>query len=155
MRHARQHPVADTGEDTLREAGDDGAGQRFTAGALEFSEHRAGVLGSPRGGGWIARFKSGAYRRETKLAWADDLHDADGVYVLNFEQTVEAARKWFLDAVRESSGEAPRGGSYSVEAAVRDYLKSLENRGVLVLTAANLLRPRCSPNPGQPSPQHF
>jgi len=82
-----------------------------------------------RGGVWIARFKAGPFRRETKLAWADDLHDADGVNVLNYEQAVEKARKWFLDAVRESSGEAPRTGSYTVADAARDYLESLWDRG--------------------------
>ena len=82
-----------------------------------------------RGGRWAARFKSGIFRREKKLGWADDLHDADGVDVLNFEQAVEAARRFFLEAVRESSGESPQSGPYSVESAIHDYLKSLESRG--------------------------
>jgi integrase len=81
-----------------------------------------------RGGVWCARFKAGRFRREAKLAWADDIHDADGVSVLDYEQAVEKARTWFLEAVRESSGEAPRVGPYSVHLAVQDYLKSLEDR---------------------------
>jgi integrase len=84
--------------------------------------------GGHRGGTWIARFKSGPFRREKKLAWADDAHDADGVNVLNYEQALESARKWFLEAVRESSGEIPTSGPYAVADACRDYLDSLLNR---------------------------
>jgi integrase len=81
-----------------------------------------------RGGVWCARFKSGQFRRETKLAWSDDVHDPDGVSILNYDQAVEKARTWFLEKVRESSGEAARVGPYSVHLAAEDYLKSLEDR---------------------------
>jgi integrase len=81
-----------------------------------------------RGGVWCARFKSGKFRRETKLAWADDVHDADGVSVLDYEQAVEKARTWFLEKVRDSSGEAPHVGPYSVRLAVQDYLQSLGDK---------------------------
>lgn len=80
-----------------------------------------------RGGVWCARFKAGKFRHEAKLAWADDIHDADGVSVLDYEQAIEKARTWFLEKVRDSSGEAPRVGPYSVRLAVQDYLKSIED----------------------------
>jgi integrase len=84
--------------------------------------------GGHRGGTWIARFKAGPFRKEKKLSWADDTDDADGVSVLNYEQALESARKWFIDAIRESSGESPQTGPYSVADACRDYLASLEHR---------------------------
>jgi integrase len=81
-----------------------------------------------RGGTWAARFFAENFRREQKLGEADDVHEADGVQILDFEQALEKANRFFLTALTEATGEAPRGGPYSVYVAVQDYLKSLENR---------------------------
>jgi integrase len=81
-----------------------------------------------KGGTWSARFRAGTFRREEKLGDADDDQNADGIQILDFAQAIEAAQKFYRDALKESTGESPRGGSYTVADAVRDYLKSLENR---------------------------
>jgi integrase len=81
-----------------------------------------------RGGTWIARFDAENFRGEQKLGEADDVHDSDGVQILDFTQALDKANRFFLSALTQATGEAPRGGPYSVHVAVQDYLKSLENR---------------------------
>src|SRR6266850_949342 len=63
-----------------------------------------------RGGAWLAKYKSGPFRKEARIGWADDLFDADNVQVFNFEQAQEHARNWFRDAVRDSTGEYVNSG---------------------------------------------
>ena len=82
-----------------------------------------------RGGAWLAKYKSGPFRKEARIGWADDVFDADNVQVLDFEQAQEHARKWFKDAVRESTGEYVHSGPYHVSQAIADYLQSLKHRG--------------------------
>jgi integrase len=78
---------------------------------------------------WVARFDAENLRREEKLGEADDVLDADGMQIFSFAQALEKAQRFFVSALAEATGEMPRGGPYSVADAVRDYLKSLENRG--------------------------
>jgi integrase len=93
---------------------------------------RGRALGYRRGrkfGMWVARFDAENLRREEKLGEADDVLDADGVRIFSFAQALEKAQRFFVSALAEATGEMPRGGPYSVADAVKDYLKSLENRG--------------------------
>jgi integrase len=93
---------------------------------------RGRALGYRRGrkfGMWVARFDAENLRREEKLGEADDVLDADGAQIFSFAQALERAQQFFVSALAEATGEMPRGGPYSVADAVKDYLKSLENRG--------------------------
>jgi integrase len=92
---------------------------------------RGRALGYRRGltgGTWTARFRVGKFRREREVGDADDDQDADGIQILDFEQAIDAAQKFYRQMLKEMSGELPSGGSYTIDDAVRDYLKSLENR---------------------------
>jgi integrase len=96
---------------------------------MPISRGRAlGYRRGQRGGTWIGRFDAEDMRREERLGEADDTLDADGVDILDFAQALEKANLFFRDARTQATGEAPRGGPYSVRAAVTDYLKSLEDR---------------------------
>lgn len=83
------------------------------------------------GGSWTARRrKSDARYEEAKLGAADDIQDGDGIAVLTYWQALEAARKWFHEAVRRDSGLEPVGtGLYSVQMAVTSYLDWYKRRG--------------------------
>jgi integrase len=96
---------------------------------LAVSRGRAlGYRRGRNGGTWIARFDAEHLRREQKLGDADDVLDSDGVQILDYPQALEKANNFFLSALTQATGEAPRGAPYSVHVAVQDYLKSLENR---------------------------
>jgi integrase len=96
---------------------------------LPISRGRAlGYRKGRKGGTWVARFDAEHFRREEKLGEADDVLDADGVQILDYAQALEKANRFFLSALTQATGESPRGGPYSVNVAVQDYLKSLENR---------------------------
>src|SRR5580704_16679891 len=82
---------------------------------------RGRALGYRRGrkfGMWVARFDAENLRREEKLGEADDVLDADGVRIFSFAQALEKAQQFFVSALAEATGEMPRGGPYSVNAAV-------------------------------------
>ncbi len=53
---------------------------------------------------WIARLSRGKGRdREERVGFADDLADADGIAVMDFEQARAAARNWFaVQAIKEA-----------------------------------------------------
>lgn len=83
------------------------------------------------GGSWIVRrfTESGRYA-ESKLGLADDFQDADAVKTLDYCQAQEAARKWYHTETRIEAGiEEPQNGIYTVEDALRDYLKFYEVEG--------------------------
>jgi integrase len=83
------------------------------------------------GGSWIARRRldSGQYR-ESVIALADDLQDADGAEVLDFSQAQAAARRWWLDEQRSEQGLGrARRGPYTVKQACDDYLEDYRRRG--------------------------
>jgi photosystem II stability/assembly factor-like uncharacterized protein len=61
------------------------------------------------GGTWIAKFNAERFRREQKLGVADDVLDSDGVQILDFVQALEKANRFFLSALAQATGEAPRG----------------------------------------------
>src|SRR5438876_3935707 len=68
------------------------------------------------GGTWIARRRDehGLYR-ETKVALADDLQDANGDGILDFSQAQRAARHWWTNQLRLACGLAPPNcGPYTV-----------------------------------------
>jgi len=86
------------------------------------------------GGSWIVRrfMESGRYA-ESKLGLADDFQDADGIKTLNYSQAQEAARKWYHAETRKEAGlEERHDGTYTVDDAMRDYMKnySIEGKGV-------------------------
>ncbi|MDR3450364.1 MAG: site-specific integrase [Alphaproteobacteria bacterium] len=73
-----------------------------------------------------------------RLGVADDAQDADGKTALSFDQAQRAARKWFEEEKRKDSGEEEVfDGTYTVEDALRDYLKyySVEGKGVAFTTS--------------------
>jgi integrase len=82
-----------------------------------------------RGGSWIARFDAEHLRREKKLGQADDVHDSDGVQILDFAEALKKANHFFHEELRNATGELPRTGPYDIAAGIRDYLESLKNNG--------------------------
>jgi len=78
----------------------------------------------------MARYKIEGFRKEEKLALADDILDAEGARILDFARAQEKARTWFLTATTLATGEhvSHRGG-YTVNQCCLDYLKHLERRG--------------------------
>lgn len=98
---------------------------------MPLSQGRAlGYRKGSRGGVWLARYKIEGFRKEEKLALADDILDAEGARVLDFGQAQEKARAWFLTATTLATGEHVTGrGGYTVHQCCLDYLKHLERRG--------------------------
>ena len=98
---------------------------------MPLSQGRAlGYRKGSRGGVWLARYKTEGFRKEEKLALADDILDAEGARVLDFGQAQEKARTWFLTATSLATGEHVSGpGGYTVHQCCLDYLKHLERRG--------------------------
>src|SRR5215469_1008445 len=98
---------------------------------IPLSQGRAlGYRKGRRGGVWLARYKIEGFRKEEKLALADDILDAEGARILDFAQAQERARTWFLSATTLATGEhVSRRGGYSVDQCCQDYLKHLERRG--------------------------
>jgi integrase len=98
---------------------------------VPLSQGRAlGYRKGSRGGVWLARYKIEGFRKEEKLALADDILDAEGARVLDFARAQEKARSWFLSATTLATGEhvSLRGG-YTVTRCCLDYLHHLERRG--------------------------
>jgi integrase len=86
------------------------------------------------GGSWIVRrfTESGRYN-ESKLGFADDFQDADDVKTFDYSQVLKKAREWSESEIRKEAGlEEKQDGEYTVENALRDYLKhySVEGKGV-------------------------
>ena len=98
---------------------------------MPLSQGRAlGYRKGRRGGVWLARYKLEGFRKEEKLALADDILDPDGARVIEFAQAQEKARAWFLNATALATGEHVTGrGGYSVSQCCLDYLQHLERRG--------------------------
>jgi integrase len=98
---------------------------------MPLSQGRAlGYRKGSRGGVWLARYKLEGFRKEEKLALADDILDAEGARVLDFGQAQEKARTWFLTTTTLATGEHVSGrGGYTVNQCCLDYLKHLERRG--------------------------
>ncbi len=84
-----------------------------------------------RGGTWIARHYSNDHgRRYQALGTSDDVVDADGLHVLNFNQAQEAAREWFQLLARKDAGEVlDDAGPYTVAQAMADYIVDYRRRG--------------------------
>jgi integrase len=80
------------------------------------------------GGKWVARHYLGGEDYTTKtLAEADDLADANGVTVLNFDQAVIAARQWGSEREAEERI-AAFGPVITVKIAIREYMEKREKR---------------------------
>ena len=83
------------------------------------------------GGSWIARRRNaeGIYR-ETKLALADDLQNANGGSILDFSRAQQVARKWCIQEQRLAAGIGPAlDGPYTVAGVMADYLQDYRRRG--------------------------
>ena len=52
---------------------------------------------------WTARLDRGRKQLEERLAFADDIEEADGVRVMDFEQARAAARNWCVTQVTEEA----------------------------------------------------
>ena len=98
---------------------------------MPLSQGRAlGYRKGSRGGVWLARYKIEGFRKEEKLALADDILDAEGARILDFGQAQEKARTWFLTATSLATGEyVSDGRGYTVDQCCSDYLKHLQRRG--------------------------
>lgn len=86
------------------------------------------------GGSWIARrfTEAGKYSKQ-KMGVADDFQDADGIKTLNYKQALKQAREWSETGIRVDAGlEEAQSGAYTVDDAMRDYMKhySVEGKGV-------------------------
>ena len=91
--------------------------------AIERSLHVGYYKGS-RGGRWIARRYCGEGRyQETVVGTADDVLDADGRAILDFDQAQAGAREWFHAEVRRAAGEAPDAGPFKVSQVLDTYLE--------------------------------
>ncbi|MCC2663520.1 MAG: integrase family protein [Geminicoccaceae bacterium] len=83
-----------------------------------------GYYKGSRGGRWIARRYCGEGRyHETVVGTADDVLDADGRAILDFDQAQAGAREWFHAEVRRAAGEAPEAGPFTVSQVLDTYLK--------------------------------
>ncbi|HUH84914.1 MAG TPA: hypothetical protein VLX85_09895, partial [Stellaceae bacterium] len=87
------------------------------------------------GGSWVARWYlgGGRYKMEPLTGLADD-HDgdiADGAKLLDCQQARDEAERRYDLFLRIEAGEPekPRGGPYTVEHAMTDYLTELERLG--------------------------
>ena len=91
---------------------------------IEHGRH-IGYRRTPRGGTWVARLYLGSGKyAETRLGTADNITDADEVEVLNWSQTQQAARDWFVRRQREEEGLHPDTNRiWTVADAVNEYLE--------------------------------
>ena len=91
-------------------------------------------------GKWVLRHYVGgqAYQLEV-IAEADDTSDADGRKILNFQQAQKRAREWQVEHSRGAVGE--KGGPYTVNDAIDDYVEWLKSEGRLGCCRRTSLRP--------------
>jgi integrase len=83
-----------------------------------------GYYKGSRGGRWIARRYCGAgHYQETVVGTADDVLDADGRAILDFDQAQAGAREWFHAEVRRAAGEVPDADPFTVSEALDHYLE--------------------------------
>jgi integrase len=81
-----------------------------------------GYRRSAEGGTWIARYRDLAQLRHYKaLGPADDVLDADGTAILNFDQAQLRAREWFSQLDRDGV-ENRKAGAYTIADCMNDYL---------------------------------
>lgn len=82
------------------------------------------------GGTWVARhYVKGTGRTYEALGTADDVADADGVYVLSFDHAQAKAREWLAGRAAADDPSAAKAGPYTVKDACEDYVKDYERRG--------------------------
>jgi integrase len=90
--------------------------------AIERGLHVGYYKGS-RGGRWVARRYLGEGRyQETVIGTADDVLDADGRAILDFDKAQAGAREWFHAEIRRAVGEAPDAGPFTVSLVLDAYL---------------------------------
>lgn len=75
------------------------------------------------GGTWVARSRDAAKGKQMfqALASADDVVDANGGTVLDFEQAQERARQWFTE-LETGGNEGQKPQPYTVKECMEDYL---------------------------------
>ncbi len=61
--------------------------------------------------------------QENVVGTADDMLDADGRAILDFDQAQAGAREWFHAEVRRAAGEVPDAGPFTVAEALDAYLE--------------------------------
>lgn len=85
--------------------------------------HYIGYRKNKTGGSWVARRLADDKKyEEEKLGKADDIEDANGLFVLDFAQAQEKAREWFTSRERRSRG-IEHNGPFTVNNAADEYLK--------------------------------
>ena len=72
---------------------------------------------------WVARYRNlqGKYVK-TKIGVTDDIRDADGVSILDFNQAQKLAREWYEQQANKDLG-LDHTGPYTVDQAIEDYLE--------------------------------
>lgn len=87
-------------------------------------------------GTWQAKWRDKATgeRRAKALGTADDYEDADGIRIMNWAQAQAKARDWFAQVAKEArrkiDGGVTHEGPFTVAAALDNYRKDCERRGV-------------------------
>jgi integrase len=77
-------------------------------------------------GKWVMRRYTGSSYIVETIATADDTLDADGAEILTFSQAQAIARDRFVEARRVASGLPAKGGPYTVQVCVNEYIAWLE-----------------------------
>jgi integrase len=77
-------------------------------------------------GKWVMRRYTGSSYIVETIATADDTLDADGAEILTFSQAQAIARDRFVEARRVASGLPAKGGPYTVQVCVNEYITWLE-----------------------------
>jgi integrase len=103
------------------------------------------------GGSWVARrFTDAGKYSESKLGAADDFQDADGIKTLTYFQAMEEARRWCGVALRSENDDVDsKGGSYTVDDAVRDYMANYEVEGKGIAVVKTIVNAHISPELGK------
>jgi integrase len=87
-----------------------------------------GYYRGKRASKWVARFRplrSASRYRQITLGVADDVEDADGSFILSFQQAQEKARAWFRGVAR-----GVPTGPFTVGEALDDYLASFQGKSL-------------------------
>jgi integrase len=102
------------------------------------------------GGSWIARrFTDAGKYCESRLGVADDFQDADGIKTLNYFQAMEESRRWYSKALRSETDEGDfKGGSYTVDDAMRDYMIHYAVEGKSAASVQTVINARILPELG-------
>jgi integrase len=90
-------------------------------------EVHIGYRKGAKGGRWLVRWRVGKAYRQTPLATADDLLEADGKATLTFDQARQVARN-HVEAARLTAAIAAAGPVETIRTAIESYLVERETK---------------------------